>query len=148
MNIKDKLYEDLKVAMKNKDNISKSTIQLIRAAVIKTEKDKQIQLDDYDVEEILMKERKNRLEEIAMFEKANRLDLVENAYKELAVVNKYLPSTMSEDEVYEEVVKIVEELNANSKMFGQVIGVAKARFGHRVDGKLLCNIIKEVLAKK
>lgn len=143
--MEDRLYEDLKKAMKNGNMIEKNTIQLVRAEIIKKEKEKQSSLTDKEIENILVKERKNRLDAIALYEKANRKDLIETAYKELGIINKYLPKVMSEDELKLELDKLVVELNANSKMFGQVMSTAKARFGNRADTKMMSELLKNIL---
>ena len=70
---------------------------------------------------------------------------METSYKELCVINRYLPKVMSEDELKIELEQLVVELNANSKMFGQVMGIAKARFGNRADAKMMSELLKNIL---
>lgn len=143
--MEEKLYEDLKKAMKEGNTIEKNTIQLIRAEIVKKKKEKQSSLTDSEIENILVKERKNRLDAIALYEKAGRNDLMETSYKELGVINRYLPKVMSEDELKIELEKLVKELHANAKMFGQVMGTAKARFGNRADAKMMSELLKNIL---
>lgn len=143
--MEEKLYEDLKKAMKEGNTIEKNTIQLIRAEIVKKKKEKQSSLTDSEIENILVKERKNRLDAIALYEKAGRNDLMETSYKELGVINRYLPKVMSEDELKIELEQLVVELNANLKMFGQVMGIAKARFGNRADAKMMSELLKNIL---
>lgn len=143
--MEEKLYEDLKKAMKEGNTIEKNTIQLVRAEIVKKKKEKQSSLTDSEIENILVKERKNRLDAIALYEKAGRNDLMETSYKELGVINRYLPKVMSEDELKIELEQLVVELNANSKMFGQVMGIAKARFGNRADAKMMSELLKNIL---
>ena len=143
--MEEKLYEDLKKAMKEGNTIEKNTIQLVRAEIVKKKKEKQSSLTDSEIENILVKERKNRLDAIALYEKAGRNDLMETSYKELGVINRYLPKVMSEDELKIELEKLVKELHANAKMFGQVMGIAKARFGNRADAKMMSELLKNIL---
>lgn len=143
--MEEKLYEDLKKAMKDGNTIEKNTIQLVRAEIVKKKKEKQSSLTDSEIENILVKERKNRLDAIALYEKAGRNDLMETSYKELGVINRYLPKVMSEDELKIELEQLVVELNANLKMFGQVMGIAKARFGNRADAKMMSELLKNIL---
>ena len=143
--MEDKLLEDLKIAMKNGNDIEKNTIQYIRAQILKAKKDKQIDLTDTEIENIIMQERKKRYEALALFEKGNRKDLMEKTYKELACINRYLPQLLSEIEFESELVKIIDELQADKSKFGQVMGTAKAKLGNRADGKLMSDIVKRLL---
>lgn len=143
--MEDKLLEDLKIAMKNGNDIEKNTIQYIRAQILKAKKDKQIDLTDTEIENIIMQERKKRYEALALFEKGNRKDLMEKTYKELACINRYLPQLLSEVELESELVKIIDELQADKSKFGQVMGTAKSKLGNRADGKLMSDIVKRLL---
>ena len=143
--MEDKLLEDLKIAMKNGNDIEKNTIQYIRAQILKAKKDKQIDLTDTEIENIIMQERKKRYEALALFEKGNRKDLMEKTYKELACINRYLPQLLSEIELESELVKIINELQADKSKFGQVMGTAKSKLGNRADGKLMSDIVKRLL---
>ncbi len=143
--MEDKLLEDLKIAMKNGNDIEKNTIQYIRAQILKAKKDKQIDLTDTEIENIIMQERKKRYEALALFEKGNRKDLMEKTYKELACINRYLPQLLSEIELESELVKIIDELQADKSKFGQVMGTAKSKLGNRADGKLMSDIVKRLL---
>ena len=94
--IKDRLMEDFKVALRNNNTLEKNTIQLLRAAILQEEKDQQKLLLDLEVETILFKENKKRLDALAQFEKAQRKDLIEQTNKELLIIKRYLPEPMSE----------------------------------------------------
>ena len=71
--------------------------------------------------------------------------MMEQTYKELACINRYLPKQYTEEELEQELVKIINELQANKSMFGQVMGTAKARLGNRADGKTMSIIVKRLL---
>lgn len=143
--MKQRLMLDLKEAMKENNLIKKNTIQLIRAAILQKEKDDQVSLTNSDIEDIIYKEKKKRLDALAQYEKSNRTDLVEQTMKEIGYIDKYLPQPATEYEIYEKVKSIIVDLNATGKDFGQVIRKAKQEFGNRADGKLLSNIVKELL---
>jgi hypothetical protein len=143
--MEEKLLADLKKAMKENNAIEKSTIQYIRAQILKLKKDKQATVTDEDIENILVQERKKRYEALALFEKGNRQDLMETTYKEIACINRYLPQPLSNVEIEEELKNIISELNADKSMFGQVMGTAKAKLGSRADGKIMSDILKQLL---
>ena len=119
--MEEKLLEDLKKAMKSGNIIEKNTIQFLRAQILKARKDKQVDLTDQEIENIIMQDRKKRYEALALYEKGNRPDLMEQTYKEIAVVNKYLPQPLSNYEIENKIKEIINNINANKSMFGKVI---------------------------
>ncbi len=144
--LKETLLEDLKSAMKEKDTVTKNTIQMARAAILQVEKDKQITLEDSDILTILAKEVKKRKDSLADYEKGGREDLVEQIKKEIQVLEKYLPKPLSREELEKEIKEIVQEQNATSmKDMGKVMKVAKEKIGTRADGKEINEIVKSLL---
>lgn len=143
--LKDQLLADLKQAMKDNNTIQKNTIQLIRASILQTEKDKFTLLEDKQIEDIIMKEKKKRLEALAQYEKSSRNDLIEQTKKEIFYISKYLPQPLPESEIKAKVQEIITELNATHKQFGKVMRESKERLGNAVDGKLLNKIVRELL---
>lgn len=148
MTLRDILFEDLKVAMKNNDNIAKNTIQLIRANIINNEKEKQEALTDREIEDIIIKEKKKRLEAQAQFEKAQRKDLIEKNLKEIAVLDKYLPQQMSEYELTIAMKEIIEQETITQKDLGKLIRITKEKYGNSVDGRMVANIAKQLLTEE
>lgn len=148
MTLRDILFEDLKVAMKNNDNIAKNTIQLIRANIINTEKAKQEALTDREIEDIIIKEKKKRLEAQAQFEKAHRKDLIEKNLKEIAVLDKYLPQQMSEYELTIAMKEIIKQETITQKDLGKLIRITKEKYGNSVDGRMVANIAKQLLTEE
>ena len=140
-----KLMNDLKQAMKENNTIKKNTIQMIRAMILQEEKDKQITLTNAQIEDVIMKEKKKRLDALAQYENSGRADLIEQTNKELCYICNYLPEPANEVEIGQYVKKIIEEMNATQKEMGQVIRKAKENFGNRADGKLLSTIVKKEL---
>ena len=99
MSLKEKLQEDLKSSMKNKDTIRKSVITLVRAAIKQIEVDQRVELDDVAVMDIISKQLKQRNDSLAEFEKAGREDLIEETKSEIQVLKEYLPQQLSEEEL-------------------------------------------------
>jgi len=148
MMLKEILFEDLKAAMKNNDVITKNTIQYVRAMILNAEKDKQESLNDLEVENILIKEKKKRVEVLAQFEKANRRDLVDNALKEIAVLEKYLPQLMTEYDLTLAMKDIIKENEITQKDMGKLIRLTKDKYGNVVDGRMVANIAKQLLTEE
>lgn len=145
-NMKEKLMEDLKTAMKNKDIVKKNTIQMIRAAILQTEKDKQIELDDNSILEIINKQVKQKNDALEQFKKANRQDLVEQTKLEINILKEYLPKQLSKEEVEQIVIDLSKTLGISDiKGMGTLIKSAKAKIGAGSDGKTISEVVKKVL---
>ena len=144
--LKEKLLEDLKMAMKEKDVIMKNTIQMIRAAILQTEKDKQTELDDNTILEIISKQVKQKNDALEQFEKADRQDLVEQTKLEINILKEYLPKQLSREEVEQIVVDLSRTLGiSDMKGMGTLIKSAKAKIGAGSDGKTISEVVKKVL---
>jgi hypothetical protein len=144
--MKEKLMNDLKEAMKNKDTIKKNTIQMVRATILQTEKDKQIEVDDNSILEIISKQVKQKNDAIKEFEKANREDLIEQTNKEIEILQEYLPKQLSKEEVIDIVKAEKESLGIDDiKGMGTLIKAVKAKIGAASDGKTISEAVKEVL---
>lgn len=143
--MKEKLVNDLKQAMKDNNTIKKNIIQLIRAAILQEEKDKQCSLTNNQIEDLIMQQKKKLLDALGQYEKANRQDLIDKTKKEIGYLSNYLPQPASEYEIEQEVKVIITEMNATMKEIGQVMRKAKEKFGNRANGKLLSDIVKNQL---
>lgn len=132
--------------MKEKDVITKNTIQMIRAAILQTEKDKQIELDDNGILEIISKQVKQKNDALEQFEKADRQDLVEQTKLEINILKEYLPKQLSREEVEQIVVDLSRTLSIfDMKGMGTLIKSAKAKIGAGSDGKTISEVVKKVL---
>ena len=147
MLLKDRLNEDLKTAMKEKNNIKKNTIQLLRASILQEEVNSRESLTNEQVQDIIMKEKKKRIDALSQFEKAKRKDLVEQTQKELLYINTYLPQPASEYEINNVIEETIKELNATQKEIGKVIKEVREKLKNRVDGKTISDKVKEKLNK-
>ena len=145
--LKDQLLNDLKDAMKNKDELKKNTVQMIRAAILQVEKDNGIELDDTKILEVIAKESKKRIDAAADFEKSGREDLIEQNRKELEIINSYLPKQLSVEEVEEKVKEIISKVGASSiKDMGLVMKEAKNELGVTANGKVISDAVKKLLS--
>ena len=147
MNIKEKLMEDLKVAMKNKDVIKKNTITLIRSAILQYEKDNKVELDENGIIEIISKELKKRNDSLVEYEKSGRADLINSLKEEIEVVKEYLPEPLTVEELEQIIKDTIEEVGAKDmKDMGRVMQGVKAKTLGRADGKTINEIVKKQLA--
>ncbi|MSS19129.1 GatB/YqeY domain-containing protein [Pseudoramibacter porci] len=147
MALKKQLLTDLKAAMKAKDKVRKSTITLIRAAILQEEKDKQIDdLEDSDIEAIISKQYKQRKDSLKEFEKAGRDDLIEQTKAEMAIIEDYLPKQLSPDEIGTIVEDTIQEIGAESmKDMGKVMKAIMPKVKGKADGKVVNQIVREKL---
>ena len=145
--LKEKLLEDLKQAMKEKNVIRKNVVQMVRAAILQVEKDKLIEVTDEQIVEIIAKEAKKRKDSIADYEKSGRQDLLDQIKQEIAILEEYLPEQLSEQEIEEKVKAIITNLEASSmKDMGKVMKTAKEELGASADGKTINEIAKKLLS--
>ena len=145
--LKEKLLEDLKNSMKEKNIVRKNVIQMVRAAILQIEKDKGIEVDDNKILEIIAKEVKTRNDSIADFEKGGREDLVEQAKQEIKILSEYLPKQLTKEELKEKVEIIIKETGATTiKDMGKIMKAAKEQIGTAADGRSINEVVKELLA--
>jgi len=149
MGLEEKINSDLKAAMLAKDEATVRGLRAIKAAIIvaKTEKGAGGMLAPDKEVALLQKLVKQRKESIEIFEKENRADLAQKEKEEVAVIEKYLPAMMSEEEIRAEIQKIISQLGATSlKDMGKVMGAATKAFAGKADNKLVSEIVKSLLA--
>ena len=144
--LKEKLMEDLKEAMRSKNEIKKNTVQMVRAAILQIEKDKGIQVEDDRILEIIAIEVKTKRDAIKDFEKAERQDLIDQTNQEIEVLQQYLPKQLSREEIKVELEKIISEIGATTmKDMGAIMKEAKAKMGASADGKTINEVAKEIM---
>ena len=144
--LKEKLMEDLKESMKNKDTVRKNTVQMVRASILQIEKDKGIEVEDSKIIDIIAKEVKTKKDALKDFEKAERQDLIDLTNREIEILQEYLPKQLSRNEVKEEVQKIITEIGATSmKDMGAIMKEAKAKMGASAEGKTINEVAKEIM---
>ena len=147
MSLKDKLMDDLKSAMKDKDTVRKNAVQMVRASVLQVEKDNKITLDDEGVIEVIAKEVKKRKDVLPEYEKSGRQDLIDELTREIEVLMAYLPQQMSEEEIEALVISAIEEAGAKSmKDIGKVMAVIMPKTKGKADGKTVNLFVKKHLS--
>ena len=147
MTLKERLADDLKSAMKNKDVIRKNVVQLVRAGVLQVEKDNKVTLDDDGVLEVIAKQLKQRKDSLPDYEKSGRDDLIAGLKAEMDVLMEYLPKQLSEDELKAIILETIAEVGASSmKDMGKVMAAVKAKTVGRADGRMINEIAKGLLS--
>ena len=147
--LKEKLLEDMKVSMRDKKVIRKNVIQMVRAAILQVEKDKQIDLNDEQITEIIAKQSKKRKDSLVDYEKSGRQDLIDQINEEIAILAEYLPQPLSIEEIEKVVEEVIAETGASTmKDMGKVMKEAKAKIGPAADGKTINEIVKQKLSKQ
>ena len=146
MSLKQKLQEDLKTSMKNKDTVRKSVVTLIRSSIKQIEVDKRIELSDDDIIDIISKQLKQRNDSLEQFLNAGSEDLVEETRSEIEILKEYLPQQLSEEELNEIVKHTISEVGATSmKDMWKIMSVIRPKTKGRADGKLINKLVKENL---
>lgn len=144
--LKEKLMQDLKDAMRDKNTNKKNAVQMVRTAILQIEKDKGIEVEDAKILEIIAKEVKIRKDAIVEFERGGRDDLINKTKEEIEALSIYLPKQLSIEEIREKVSKVIEKIGATSmKDMGAVMKEAKAEIGTAADGKTINEVVKELL---
>ena len=147
MSLKEKLFADMKEAMKAKDSLRKNTIQSVRTAVLQEEKDNKIVLSDDDVIGVVASQVKKRKAALPDFVKSGREDLISELKTEIEILEGYLPEQLSEDELNDMITSVVAEVGATSmKDMGKVMQVMTEKAKGRADGKLVSQIVRKLLA--
>ena len=146
MSLKEQLFADLKEAMKQKDNILKDTIQMVRAGILQIEKDQKIELEDDGVIEVIIKEIKKCNDVLPDFEKSGRQDLIDELNQKLTILKSYLPEQLTVEEINEIVLYAIKEANASSmKDMGKVMALVSDKTKGRADNKTVSEVVKKLL---
>ena len=148
MSLKEKLTDDMKQAMRDKEGgkLRLSVIRMVRANIKNVEIDRKQELSDDEVLDVLAKEVKMRRDAVEEFNKGNRPDLVESLEQEIVILMNYLPEQLGEAEVRTLVESAVAETQAVSpKEMGKVMAVLMPKVKGRADGKLINSIVREML---
>ena len=147
MTLKERLAEDVKSAMKNKDVIRKKVVQFVRAGVLQVEKDNKVTLDDSGVLEVIAKQLKQRKDSLPDYEKSGRDDLIAELKAEMDVLMDYLPKQLTREELEVIVKEIIAEVGAESiKDMGKVMAAVKAKTVGRADGRMINELAKGLLS--
>lgn len=149
MSIKEQLMADMKAAMKAKEEgkLALNTIRMARAHIRQAEIDNgHADFNDDQVLAVLRKEVKQRKETLSEIESSGREDLVEQTKAEIDVLEKYLPAEMTPEAVEAAVKEIVDAMDPGQKNMGSVMKAVMAKLKGQVDGKLINQIVRKLLA--
>lgn len=146
MSLKTQLTEDMKTAMRAKDQVSLSTIRLINAAIKQFEVDERTEADDAKVISILTKMVKQRKDSAKIYTEAGRQDLADKENAEIEILNRYLPQMISAEEIKTAVEAAVAEIGASGMAdMGKVMGVLKTRLAGKADMGEVNKVLKAAL---
>jgi len=144
--LKDQIQNDLADAMRNKQEIRKSALRMLIAAIKNTEIEARKPLDDAGVVTVIQKQVKQRRESIVEFQKGNRQDLVEKESAEAAVLETYLPEQADPAEIEAAARKLIAETGASGpRDLGKVMPALTKQFAGRADGRAISDIVKGLL---
>ncbi len=147
MSLKEQLANDLKDAIRQRDESRKIAIRMTIAAIKNAEIERGAALSEADVLTIVSREAKQRRESIAEFEKADRRDLVEKERAELEVLQSYLPAQVSRDEIAQAAREVIAEVGAGGpRDKGKVMPVLIGRLAGRAEGREINEVVTELLA--
>ena len=152
MDLREKLMDDLKAAMREKDETRKRAIRSVLAALKKAETElgadgQRVSMDDEDILRVIAKQAKERQESIDAFRSGGRDDLVAREEADLAILQDYLPRQMSPGEIEAEARQVIAEVGAAGPHdIGKVMKPLMARLRGRADGRLANEIVREILA--
>lgn len=147
MSLSDRLTEDLKLAMKSRDQLRMDVIRMIKAAVLNKEVELKRDLDDAEMSRVMTTLVKQRRESVEQFEKAQRAELAAKERKEIEIIESYLPKPLSPQELEAIVASAVVETGSHSlKDMGTVMKAVMARLaGQSIDGKHVSDLVKSKL---
>jgi len=147
VDLKAKLNQDLKEALKAKDEVKLRTVRMLLAAIKNFEVEKMGPATDEEIFQIMSKEIKKRQEAIEMYEKGGRPDLAQAEKQEIEVIQSYMPNQLGEEEIRELARKVISEMNLKSpKDVGTAMKVIMPQVKGRADGKLVNKIVSELLS--
>ena len=147
MSLQDRLTEDLKLAMKSRDQLRMDVIRMMKAAITNKEMELKKDLDDADMSKIMTTLIKQRRESVEQYEKAQRPELAAKERQEITIIEGYLPRALSPQELAAVVESVIAESGARSpKDMGAVMKAVMVRLaGQPVDGKEISNLVKAKL---
>jgi hypothetical protein len=147
MSLHDRLTEDLKLAMKARDQLRMDVIRMIKAAVLNKELELKKDLDDAEMSRVMTTMIKQRRESVEQFEKGNRAELAAKERQEITILESYLPQALSPEQLATIVDAAIQETGAHSlKEIGAVMKAVMVRVaGQTVDGKQISELVRTKL---
>ncbi len=150
MALKAQIRDEMKAALLSGDRFVGETLRNLNAAILDEEvklSKRDVGLDDAEVEKVIAREVKKRLESAKIYRDNGRPELAEPEEREIEVLQKYLPEQLSEVELTEVVVAAIAKLGVDSpQAMGRVIGAVKSQVGNSADGAMIARIVKQKLS--
>ncbi|TKX31830.1 GatB/YqeY domain-containing protein [Campylobacter estrildidarum] len=147
MALKEQILNDIKEAMKQKEDFKRDVLRTLNAALKQVEVDERITLDDERIYKIISSEIKKRKDAIELYSKGGREDLAQKEKNEILILEIYLPKQLSDEELKRVLKDLIEKLGVSSlKDQGLVMKEVKVQFGAKVDGKRANMILREILS--
>jgi hypothetical protein len=147
MGLKQQLQENLKDALRARDERRKSVIRMALAAIVNAEVEHGGELDDAGVIVVLRGEARRRRDTIAELRQADRPEMLAKEETELAILEEYLPKLLSREEIAEEARQVVAEVGATGmKQMGAVMRQLMPKLKGRADGRIVNQVVRELLA--
>jgi uncharacterized protein len=149
MSLEVQIMAEMKEAMKSKNEASLRALRAIKAEIIKAKTDPGAggNVDEATEQKFLQKMVKQRKDSIAIFEQQSRADLAEKEKEELAIIEKFLPKQLTEEEITVAVKQIIADTGASTAAdLGKVMGVATKQLAGKADGKIVSGIAKQLLS--
>ena len=148
MSLSTQIMDSMKEAMRAKDTLALEALRAIKSEILlaQTASGSKEEISEADEIKILQKLVKMRKDSAAIFTEQNRADLAEPELAQIAVIEKFLPAQLSEEEVETIVAKIIAETGASGiAAMGKVMGLASAQIGGQAEGKTISTIVKKLL---
>lgn len=146
MALASKLTEEIKNAMKAKDDLARDTLRMLKSELGQAEIHKGSELDGAEEMAVLLKAVKNRTDSAQQYEDGGRAELAAKERAEIEIIQRFLPKQMSEDEARSAIEKLAAEQGlASKKQMGQLMKAVKVAYPGQIDGKLAAKIANQVL---
>lgn len=145
MSLKEQILNDIKSAMKAKDDFKRDALRQLNAAIKQVEIDTRKALSDDELVGILQKESKKRADAAELYTKGGRAELAQKELDEIELIKSYLPKQLSKDEIKQALSQIIAELGKDINL-GALIKLGKEKIGAKADGKSISEAAKELLA--
>jgi uncharacterized protein len=146
MNLRERINQDVKEAMKAKETKKRDALRLLTSAFKQIEVDERKELTDEDVIKIITSQVKRRKDSASQYKEAGRDDLMQVELDEIAFYEAYLPTQMSDDELSAALSDIISKVGATTmKDMGKVMGIASKELAGKADGKRINECVKALL---
>ena len=147
MSLNDRILDDLKTAMKARDEVGKRTLRSLRSELGKRELELGRPMEPAEELGVLVGAVKSRRDSVEAYEAADRSDLADSERAEIMVIERYLPAALSEEEARTEIAALAEELGVSTrKDMGRLMQAVMGRFRGQIDGKLASRIAASLLS--